>query len=200
MIEIGVFGGTFNPVHIGELKVARRAVKQIPLQKIIWVPNGNPPHKSEGVLEKELRFKLLSAAVAGEAAFEVSRLEIDRPGLSWSIDTLAELKKVYPDGKYRLNFMIGQDNLRAFEQYDRRAEFFKLARLLVAPRKGWGKSDLASWRKRLPEAEIVRLNAFADSVSSTEIRSLILQGADFSHLVPAEVYRLICELGLYKNA
>ncbi|MBX9724163.1 MAG: nicotinate-nucleotide adenylyltransferase [Candidatus Obscuribacterales bacterium] len=197
-MEIGVYGGTYNPVHNGELIVARQAHQQENLRKIIFVPNGNPPHKKLGVLDKELRFELLSAAVASEKDFEVSRLEIDRPGISWTIDTLRELKRTLGSA-VRLNFIIGEDNVRSFEQYEHRKEFFKLCRLLVSPRQTPEQSNLDDWKARLPEAEIVLLNCVGNAISSTMIRSLIRNGQDYSQFVPAAVKQIIEAKGLYKT-
>ena len=196
-MEIGVFGGTFNPLHNGNLIVARQARLQLPLDKIIFVPNGKPPHKQTGLLTGEQRFELTCAGIEGEECMEVSRLEIDRPGITWSIDTLRELKKIYGDG-HRLNFIIGEDNVAAFEQYDKRAEFFKVCRLLVAPRLTPQQSDFEDWCRRLPEAEIVMINCIASDTSSTQIKKLIEARQDISHLVPAGILRLIRKYGYFK--
>lgn len=191
-MDIGIFGGTFNPFHNGTLAVAKQARSQLLLTKVIFVPNGKPPHKKTGVLDKELRYQLLAAGIANEPGLEVSRTEIDRPGISWSIDTLREMKLTYGDST-RLNFIIGEDNVAAFEQYDLRGDFFKLCRLLIAPRQTPEQSHLEDWRKRLPEAEIVMINCQPTSISSSLIRALIASGADFSHLVPTAVHALIAE-------
>ncbi len=197
-MDIGVFGGTFNPLHNGELTIARQARSQVQLAKILFIPNGCPPHKKkEDVLDKELRFELVSAAVTGEAGFEASRLEIDRPGISWTIDTLRELKTSL-GASVRLNFIIGEDNVRAFEKYEHRADFFKLCRLLVAPRQTPEQSNLADWKTRLPEAEIILINSPGSGISSTMIRALIRSGQDYSALVPAAVHKIIEAKGLYK--
>lgn len=198
-MDIGVFGGTFNPLHNGNLIVARQARRQVQLTKLLFIPNGKPPHKQTGLLSGEQRFELCVAGIEGEEGMEVSRLEIDRPGITWSIDTLGELKKIHGES-VRLNFIIGEDNVAAFEQYDRRAEFFRLCRLLVAPRVTPRQSDLDDWRRRLPEAEIIMINCQASDTSSTKIKELIEAGLDYSHLVPAGVRRLIEKYGYYKIA
>lgn len=197
MQNIGVFGGTFNPFHNAELAIAKQALLQFKLARLLFVPNGSPPHKKEGVLDKELRYQLLCRGIAGEACFEVSRLEIDRPGLSWSIDTLRQLR-LECGANQRFSFIIGEDNVAAFESYERRAEFFELARLLVAPRQLANSSGLLTdWKKRLPEAEIALIDLPASSASSSQIRNLIASGGDFKQLVPQGVYDLISQLGLY---
>ncbi len=196
-MDIGIYGGTFNPLHLGDLIVARQARDQESLSKILFIPNGCPPHKSFDVLDKELRYELAVAGTANEKGFEVSRLEIDRPGVSWTIDTLRILKAELGDS-VRLNFIIGEDNVRSFEKYELRQEFFKLCpRLLVAPRQTPEQSNLADWKSRLPEADIVKINCPSSGISSTMIRALIRNKQDISHLVPAAVQQIIIAKGLY---
>lgn len=197
-MDIGVFGGTFNPFHNGELGIARQAIVQVPLSKLLFMPNGTPPHKKTDVLDKELRYELLKAGTAGETTMEVSRLEIDRPGVSWTIDTLRTLKEQLGDS-VRLNFIMGEDNVKAFEQYELRKEFFKLCRLLVAPRLSPSQSSLADWKSRLPEAEIIQLNCTASDIASTKIRKLIRSGQPYAHLLPEAEYKIIEARHLYKN-
>lgn len=194
-MEIGIFGGTFNPFHNGTLAVARQALMQVPLSKIIFVPNGNPPHK-RGILDKELRFELVSAGISGEKQMEVSRLEIDRPGTSWTIDTLIELRKAYPSPN-RLNFILGEDNVASLESYERREEFFQLARLLISPRLFPGRSKVQDWQTRLKKAEILVLECQANDISATKIRELAMAGKEFKQFLPEPVYELICRKNIY---
>ena len=197
-MDIGVFGGTFNPFHNDELRIARHAIVQVPLSKLLFVPNGIPPHKKTDVLDKELRYELLKAGTAGETKMEVSRLEIDRPGVTWTIDTLRQLRAQLGES-VRLNFVMGEDNIKAFEQYELRDEFCKLCRLLVAPRQIASQSTLADWQARLPAAEIVLLNCQAGDISSTKIRELIRSGKPYAHLLPDAELKIIEAKGLYKQ-
>ncbi|MBY0552854.1 MAG: nicotinate-nucleotide adenylyltransferase [Candidatus Obscuribacterales bacterium] len=197
MPKFGVYGGTFNPLHNAGIQLARKAREQFRLDKVLFVPNGNPPHKRVDVLDKEVRFELVQAGIAGEEGFEASRIEVDRPGITWTIDTLEELKRLH--GAVELFFIMGEDNVPSFAKYDRRADFFKLAGLLVAPRAFPKQSSLDEWRKLLPEATIELIDQPASGLSSTEVRKLIRSGADFSDHVPAAVHRIITERGLYKE-
>lgn len=197
-MDIGVFGGTFNPFHNGELRIGKQALVQVPLSRLLFIPNGIPPHKKTDVLDKELRYELLKAGTAGETMMEVSRLEIDRPGITWTIDTLRALKSQLGES-VRLNFIMGEDNIKAFEQYELRADFFKLCRLLVAPRLTPQQSNLADWQTRLPEAEIIQLNCKASDISSSTIRELIRSGKPYSHLLPEAEYKIIEAKDLYKG-
>lgn len=196
--RIGISGGTFSPIHNAVLKVARKARTQHSLDKILLIPNGQPPHKTN-VLDKEIRFEMVQAAVANEPGLEASRIEIDRPGQTWSIDTLRALKQLdeYKDAEFF--FIIGEDNIAAFKVYEHRLEFYKLATLLVAPRKFANQSDLDKWRQELPEATIELIDCEADGLSATQIRQLVKEGKSISEHVPAAVEKIISERGLYKD-
>lgn len=196
-MDIGIFGGTFNPFHNGELTIAHCVMAQMKLDKIIFMPNGIPPHKKKDILDKQWRYVLVQAGIAGEKNFEVSRMEVDRPGVTWSIETLYELKKNYGD-TVRLNFIMGEDNIKAFEVYERREEFFKLCRFLIVSRNSTSDSAIESWRKRLPGADIVKIDCPVQNISSTMIRDLIRSGQPFETFVPAGVSQMIKEKGLYK--
>src|SRR5258706_3332841 len=114
MRESGLMGGAFNPPHFGHLQMAVCALEQHHLEKLIFMPSGTPPHKKDDLLDKELRFELIDAEVQAmnDPRFEASRLEIDRPGISWTIDTLKELRNIYgPD--VRFNFIVGDDNIKS---------------------------------------------------------------------------------------
>jgi nicotinate-nucleotide adenylyltransferase len=194
MKKLGVYGGTFSPIHNAGLALVRKAREQFGLDKVLFIPNGTPPHKKD-VLDKEIRYEMVCAGIAGEPFFEASRIEIDREGVTWTIDTLQELKKLY--GDVELYFIMGEDNIPAFVKYDRRAEFFKLAGLLVAPRVCPKQSSPELWRQALPEASIEMIDLVASGLSSTEIRQLVSSGGDYCAHVPAGVCKIIRERGLY---
>lgn len=199
MTDIGIMGGAFSPIHTRHLVVAQRAKDQFRLAKVIFVPSGMPPHKKADLLDKELRFEMVAAAVADNPDFEASRIEIDRPGTSWTIDTLYELKKLYgPD--VRLNFIMGEDNIHTLKMYDRRAEFIGLCRLLVSPRGSVDPQLIQNWRQTLPEADLEAIDCPANGVSSTLIRSWIRAGISVRYLVPPAVYHILESKGHYKPA
>lgn len=194
MKRYGVYGGTFSPPHNAGIALARKARDQFRLDKVFFIPNGKPPHKQD-VLDKEIRFALVEAAIENEQGFEASRIEIDRPGVTWTIDTLGELQRLHSDAE--LFFLMGEDNVPAFEKYDRKIEFFKLAKLLIAPRSCPKQSSLDEWRRLLPEASIEMVDITPSGLSSTQIRGLIRGGGDYSIHVPPGVARLIRERKLY---
>lgn len=199
MTELGIMGGTFNPMHVRELALAQFALEQHGLKKVIFVPNGTPPHKKSDVLDRESRFEMVAAGVKDNPLFEASRIEIDRPGVTWTIDTLKLLKAKYGDN-VRLNFICGEDVIENLVRYDRRAEFLGLARLLICPRSSDdAQKALASWRQTLPEAEIELIDCPPSGISSTLIRKWIRAGKSIRYVVPAAVLAIIERKGHYKE-
>lgn len=198
MRHIGVMGGAFNPIHTRHLMVAQKAMDQFGLEKVIFVPSGNPPHKKTGMLDKELRFAMVVAAISDNPRFEASRLEIDRVGESWTIDTLKELQRLYGQDVC-LNFIMGEDNVSAFKTYERRVEFFALCRLLVSPRRSADPQLVATWRQILPEADIEAIDCPANDCSSTLVRTWICNGHSVRYMVPSAVLKIIEDNGYYKE-
>lgn len=197
MRHLGIMGGTFNPPHNLHLLVAQLAGEQFGMEKVLFVPSGQPPHKKADLLPKEVRFEMTAAAVAGNPLFEASRIEVDRPGVTWSIDTLRELQKIH-GSEVRLNFIIGDDNLPVIRDYDRRDEFLSLARLVVCPRKRVGnKTNIRNWRKIIPAADMVFVDCPQFPFSSTLVRDWLGQGRDVRYLVPAAVLKIIQERGYF---
>lgn len=199
MEEVAVFGGTFNPFHNAELDLATRAFNQFGLDRLIFMPNGNPPHKKDGVMDRETRFELVSAAVSGINGFEVSRLEIDRPGITWTLDTLRLLKKSL-SRRTRLSFIMGADNVTSLRDYEKRAQFLRACRLLIAPRQGAELNSKDQWQKALPKAKLESIDFAEQKISSTEIRMRLARGEDISHLVPPAVWKIIQERGLFQRS
>lgn len=196
MKELGVMGGYFNPIHNWHLLLGDCAAFQFKLDKVLYVPSGQPPHAKNHLLDGAVRFKLVEAAVAGSPLFEASRIEIDRPGVTWSIDTLRALKELHGDG-VRLNFIIGEDNIKAIAGYDKRAELAGLCRLLVACRGDADATRLAAWRAQVPEATIEAIDCPVSDLSSTLVRDRVEQGKPYRYLVPAKVFDMIEDLHLY---
>lgn len=201
MLKIGLIGGAFNPPHLGHFQMAQCALEQFQLDLMIFMPSGTPPHKKIDLLDKELRFALVEAEVKASSnpRFVASRLEIDRAGVTWTIDTLNELRKIYGTGA-SLHFIIGEDNINSISRYDRRAELLSACRLLVAPRGDSNISHLAQWKQALPEAGdagIAAIDCPSNALSSTLVRQSIRQGRSIRYLVPPAVEKLIVDKGLY---
>lgn len=187
-------GGTFNPIRTRELLIAQRATDQFHLDQTLLMTNGEPPHKRSDptyeLLDKERRWQLVAASVKDNKRLIASRMEIDRPGTTWTIDTLHELRKIHGQ-QVRLNFICGADTVASLERYDRRAELLGLCRLLVAPRDAAHEGLLEAWRKTLPEADIEQIDVPADSSSSTMVRNWIAAGISVKYLVPRGAYGII---------
>lgn len=198
MDELGIIGGYFSPVHPQHLMIARWAQFRKNLFKVLVIPSGQPPHAKTHYLDGELRFKMVCLATAGDPYLEPSRIEIDRPGVTWTIDTLYALKAQYGPS-VRLNFICGEDNIKALVDYDRRDEFLSLCRLLVAWRGSDGEEKLAQWRAALPGADIELIDCPASDLSSSLIRELIRTGKPYRYLVSDAVYQFIEYHQLYRD-
>lgn len=132
MRELGLFCGTFNPVHMGHLLIAESARVDFALETVYFVVSPAPPHRSSGLLAGEARYELVKEAVAENPCFQASDLELQRPGPSYTVDTVLSMKELYPD--HRINLIIGSDNLPFLKDWHRAEELVSLVRLLVVPR------------------------------------------------------------------
>lgn len=197
--KLGLSMGTFNPIHLWHLQVAQCAWEEFGLDLVLFIPNGQPPHK-EGVAPKELRLRMTQRAIAGNAHFQASRIEIDREGLSYTVDTLRALKRIYGDD-VELNLIVGMDNLDKMQLWHEAPEIHKLCKLLIAPR-----NSRLMTREKI--AELLPADAQWDliqcpdsDISSTVIRGWIESGhprrADY--VVPNAVRCLIQRHGLYRK-
>lgn len=189
--NIGVFGGTFDPVHAVHLRIARAARDTAGLDRVLFMVANVPPHKSGEVAAcAEDRLAMVAAAVAGERGFEASRLEMDRPGPSYTADTLRALRAEQPDA--RLFLILGYDSALDLPKWREPGVILDLAELLVVCRPNCGRPLPPVLQNRatlLPFEE--------DALSSTEIRERLAAGGDVSGLVPPGALRVIREKGLY---
>lgn len=192
MTKIGIFGGTFNPPHMGHLIICQSILAMANLQKIIFVPSAISPHKREArTVPGELRLRMTKMAIEGNGRFEVSDLEIKRGGVSYTVDTLREIKEVYPHAS--LFLIIGVDNWIEFKSWKDPSEILEMADLLVMNRPGFNKREV--------EHEFSRNVQFIDvpniEISGTMIRLNVRSGRSIKYLVPRSVEQYITEHGLY---
>ena len=175
-MRVGIYGGTFNPVHLGHLLLAETARDQLRLDRVLFIPTGQPPHKSaRGLLPAQERLRLLTLATRSNPVFAVSSIELDRPGPSYTIDTLRTLRERLPEA--RLFLLMGQDMLTVrWKGWD---ELKKLCTLAVARRPG-GKTPA---RQR----GLVWLTMPLLEISSSDIRARIKAGRSIRYLVPPAV-------------
>ena len=169
-LRIGLSMGTLDPIHLWHVQVAQCAWDQFSLDFVLIIPNGDPPHK-DGVTDKEIRFRMAKASTRGSKHLKASRIEIDRPGKSYTILTLRELKQQYGGDDVELFLIIGLDNLEPIKRWMEADEIFKLCTLLVAPRATaiGGRAEIAA---ALPAGARFEIIDCPDSgISSTLIRN-----------------------------
>jgi nicotinate-nucleotide adenylyltransferase len=190
MKRIGIFGGTFDPPHIGHIAIAEQAKKQLGLDCVYFIPAFIPPHKRlHSSTTAHHRMKMMKLAVYGRKDFKVSRIELNRRGISYTIDTLKTFKRRFP--KTELVLIIGADNLAQFNSWKSPRTILRLASLAVYKRKGFSLS--------LKDKSIVYflLKGRMLCVSSTEIRNKIEMGYPIRDLVPNSIDLFIKKHLLY---
>jgi nicotinate-nucleotide adenylyltransferase len=190
-MRIGVFGGTFDPVHIAHLILAEQCREQVRLDQVWFVPAARPPHKLERPITAfRQRVEMLQLAIAGQPAFRVDELENERAGISYTADTLATLKQRHPEDDF--HFIIGSDCLPDLTHWHDPARIMELAGLIIVNREGWPVWPPQQLREalRLPgqiqiRQEIVEMPAV--SVSSSDLRLRAASRRSLRYLVPRAV-------------
>jgi nicotinate-nucleotide adenylyltransferase len=201
MKEIGILGGTFDPIHIGHTKLGIEAIKQFDLSEIWIIPAFNPPHKTlKNVTSYEDRVNMIRLAIENLSQFKILEIEKMRGGKSYTSETLKELVSLYP--KTRFSFIIGADSLYEIEDWHKPEEVMKFARLLVALRT-YDKAykslvEQVDYLKEKYNADIEIISYNKINISSNEIRSLVSQNKDYSALVEEQVKKYIESNKLYK--
>ncbi len=198
-MKIGVLGGTFDPVHIGHLKVAEEARVSLNLSEIILVPAGQPLFKpAHPIAPAEHRLKMLQLAIAGRPHFKVSAMEIERPGPSYTVDTIAELRRKF-SGEEEIFFILGWDNLAQLTEWREPSRLIKMCYLVAVPRPGCQRPDLDALEASIPgiSQRVVFLDKPHIDISASAIRELAARGLPLSHLVPEPVAEYIRQHKLY---
>ena len=191
MSKVGIFGGTFDPIHHGHLITAQSVREIRDLDKIIFIPSFISPHKADvNSASPEHRMNMLKLAVDGIDFFEVADYEINKEGISYTIDTLKEFKKKYDE----LEFIIGYDNIFKFHTWKNPDEIMKITKIIVLKRKS-----------SLPpphDDKYVKSALFVETrgieISATDIREKVKQGMPIHYLVPEKVKEYIYTFNLYK--
>ena len=208
---IGLFGGTFDPIHYGHLRTAFELWQLLRLAEVRFLPAGNPPHREKPLAAAELRVRMVRAAVSGQPAFTVDERETRRTGVSYSVDTLAELRAENPDRS--LCLLLGMDAFLGLPHWHRWHELLDLAHIVVAHRPGWKAPTMGPLGevmvdhgtgaiRDLHEQTAGRIYVHAVTqleISSTELRQLIVSGRDPCYLVPDEVRQILLETGCYSR-
>jgi nicotinate-nucleotide adenylyltransferase len=203
-MRVGVFGGTFDPVHFGHLILAEQAREQGQLDQVWFIPAARPPHKREDELTRfDYRAEMLSLAIAGNPAFQILELEKERPGPSYTVDTLTELRRRTPAADFWL--LIGSDTLEDLGSWHERQRVPELAGLLVMPRPGHAVPDVERARRELgvtlgAELRMHVLEVPQIDISSRDLRRRAAAGRSLRYLLPRAVEVYIREKHLYRSA
>ena len=187
--RIGILGGTFDPPHLGHLVLAQETLRRLKLDKVIFIPTYLPPHKKIKENNAYMRYKMVLLACKDNPRFEVSRIEIKKKAVSYSVDTLKKLRRKY--GKdAELFFLVGSDSLSELENWKDVNEVLRLANFVVASRPGFPAKKL---KKRVRLIEIPAIN-----ISSSMIRNRVRRSQSIKYLVPEKARRFIIKHRLYK--
>lgn len=200
MIKIGLYGGTFNPIHEAHIHLVKDFADRLGLDKILLMPTFQPPHKQAHQLASaEDRLAMCRLAAAGDKRLRVSDLEILRAGKSYTAQTLQELHRLYPDCQWHL--LMGEDMFLTVDHWRWPEEIYRLATLCAAPRSPDGMVRLEQHAQflRTRGAETVLCNIRYLPVSSTLVREAVAEGRSLEGLVCPEVARYIEEKGLYRQ-
>jgi nicotinate-nucleotide adenylyltransferase len=194
--RIGIMGGTFDPIHHGHLVAAEEARWQFRLDQVLFIPTGRPWQKPVGVSPAEDRYLMTVIATASNPAFAVSRLEVDTPGPSYTVDTLHRLRAELPEGT-RLLFIGGADLLQQLLTWKEPEQVLALAELIAATRPDFDVDDVVH---KVPSAagRVHRMEIPALAISSSDIRARVARGAPIEYLVPEGVARYIEKRALYR--
>lgn len=199
--NIAIMGGTFDPVHYGHLMAAEFAQCEFDLNKVILMLSARPPHKNgESVLNNEHRLEMLKLAAADSKIFEVSTLELDRPGYSYTIDTIRCFQDHYPEKT--IYFIMGSDALFSFHTWKKAEQLSTMCRFIVVTRPGYKLEKNHPQYANLPAGLWENINFLevpGFDFSSTDIRNRVRQGKPIKYLVPPEVEQYIKQHGLYKG-
>jgi nicotinate-nucleotide adenylyltransferase len=192
--RIGIMGGTFDPVHNGHLVAASEVQSRFDLDEVVFVPTGNPYQKSgRGVSPAEDRYLMTVIATASNPRFSVSRVDIDRTGPTYTVDTLSDVHRAYPDSQ--LFFITGADALEQILSWHKVEEMFEYAHFVGVTRPGF---QLAA--THLPDGAVSLVDVPAMAISSTACRDRVANGEPVWYLVPDGVVQYISKTGLYRKA
>jgi nicotinate-nucleotide adenylyltransferase len=206
---LGLFGGTFDPVHVGHLRTAYELRVRFGFDRLHFIPAAEPPHRPRPSAPTEIRVQMLAAALAGETGTVLDRREIDRPGTSWTIDTAMSLRKEYPE--HALCLLLGMDAFLGLPEWRDFERLFDFVNIIVARRPGTNLPDAGRLGRLLaarrvepgPEqdwaaaGQIIVQDVTQLEVSATDLRASIRAGVEPRYLVPEAVLQIIVKTGCY---
>jgi nicotinate-nucleotide adenylyltransferase len=211
MRPIGIFGGTFDPIHYGHLRSAFEMLQALDFEAVRFIPCGDPPHRGVTYATAEQRQRLVELAIDGQQGFIADDRELQRGGLSYTVDTLASLREEFPGRS--LGLIVGMDAFLGLPGWYRWTEILGIAHIVVAHRPGWKAPDIGALGELISEhgthrvedlhtalAGRVHIHAVTQlEISSTEIRDLVAAGRDPRFLMPDSVRDEILHSGIYKG-
>ncbi|MFN9371659.1 MAG: nicotinate-nucleotide adenylyltransferase [Planctomycetaceae bacterium] len=201
-MRLGLFGGTFDPVHFGHLLLAERCREECRLDEVVFLPAGRPPHKQgQPITSGADRAAMLELAIAGQSRFRVDRRELSKPTPSFTVETLREFRREMPTTE--LVFLMGADSLADFPQWREPQEILGLAEVAVVGRYGSPAADLAAYRQlwgnrlvdRICQVQIPRIE-----FASREIRGRVAAGQSIRFMTPRAVECYIEQRRLYRSS
>ncbi|UCB56551.1 MAG: nicotinate-nucleotide adenylyltransferase [Candidatus Omnitrophota bacterium] len=189
--KIGILGGTFNPIHMGHLVLAEQAREHLRLDKVIFIPTNISPHKRR---QKRLelakkRYYMVAQALKSNPYFEACSLELARGGISYSLQTVRELKSIFPEAN--LYFIVGSDFLKEFSRWKDVDKLSKICKFAIAERPGF------PFKKPLAKMQAIRIPTVSLDISSSDIRRRLKRGESIRYLVPERVRKYILKKRLY---
>lgn len=191
MKRIGLFGGSFDPVHIGHLLVAQAACDELALDRLYFIPAAQSPFKPQTLpASAETRLRMLRMSLAGKQNYEIDTQEIHRGGVSYSIDTVRDYVARFSGSE--IFYLIGADHVPTLPKWREASELARLVRFVVIPRPGETPASAE------PPFQIQVLGGWPLKVSSSQLRARVQAGKEIGHLVPAGVAEVIREMGIYK--
>jgi nicotinate-nucleotide adenylyltransferase len=197
-MRLGLFGGTFDPIHLGHLILAEQCREACALDRVWLVVAGSPPHKQGGRTEAAHRLEMVRIAIAGHSAFEASDIETIRPGPHYSVETLEAVRRQHPDDD--LFFLIGADSLADLPFWREPARIARLATIVVVNRPGIDKTDPADLPDFGPGANPVRSVSIPPvGIASSDLRSRLAAGKSIRYMVPRGVEAYIDAHKLYRG-
>lgn len=196
-LKYGIMGGTFNPIHFAHLFIANEASDFLKLDKIIFIPTGNPPHKNISNIDAFHRYEMTKLAIAGNDKFEVSDIEISNKGVSYTFETIKKLKELYPGVEFY--FITGSDSILDLPKWRSPENILSLCKIVSVSRPDYS-NDLEYAIKEITDkfgGEIFLLKDQELNISSTHIRERVKEGKAIRYLVPDAVYEYIINNNLY---
>ncbi len=206
---VGIFGGTFDPIHYGHLRTAFEVLQALDFTKVLFIPSGDPPHRGTTFADAELRLRMVAAATAEEQRFVVDDCEVRRRGPSYTVETLVEKRSQYTGEP--LGLIMGMDAFLGLVSWHRWEELLGLAHIIVAHRPGWRRPDsgpLGELLSTFSTEEAADLHAAPNGrihvhavtqleIASSDIRELVAAGEDPRYLLPSAARAIIVESGCY---